>query len=182
MKKYLNNWSYQTMNDTALLIIDVQKGLFNRKTRVFSEEPLLTNISLLINRSRSNKIPVFFIQHSMINMLVKGSDDWQLHPALQPGRDDIFIDKCCASAFKETDLKTKLDKRKINKVIIMGIASHQCVRATCTHAVKLGYNVILAKDGHSSFNKNAAKLIVEWNKKLSIEGIKIKTTNEITFV
>ena len=169
------------MNFTALLIIDVQRGLFTKKTSVYNEQSLLENITLLIERAHSNCVPVFYIQQSTKNSLAKGSDNWQLHPSLHPSKDDIFINKRYASAFKKTDLKIRLNERKITRVVIMGIATHQCVRATCLDAKKWGLDVILVKDGHSSYSKNAAELIDEWNNKLSIENIKLVETKRLEF-
>jgi hypothetical protein len=46
----------------------------------------------------------------------------------------------------------------------------------------MGYRVILAADGHSSFSKDAAKLITEWNDKLQQAGVQVVPTAAITFV
>jgi len=96
------------MKSPALLVIDVQLGLFRRKNPVFNEKPLLTNIATLIRRAYVHKVPVIFVQHSTKNWLAEGSDDWQLHPSLQPQPDDFFIHKRSASAFEETELVSRL--------------------------------------------------------------------------
>jgi nicotinamidase-related amidase len=53
------------------------------------------------------------------------------------------------------------------------------VKATCLDAVKLGYGVILVRDGHSNFHKKAADVIAEWNQKLSEGGVELKSTQEL---
>jgi nicotinamidase-related amidase len=50
----------QAMKNQALLVIDVQQGLFRRKTPVFNEKQLLTNICTLVQRARAKKVPVIF--------------------------------------------------------------------------------------------------------------------------
>jgi len=41
-------------------------------------------------------------------------------------------------------------------------------------AKELGYRVILAQDGHSNFSKQAAKLVEEWNQKLSEKNDRVE--------
>ena len=47
---------------------------------------------------------------------------------------------------KKTDLDKLLKKDKISKVVVYGIATDYCVRATALDAVALGYQVILIKN------------------------------------
>src|SRR5512140_786860 len=58
--------------ETALLVIDIQKGLFEKSTPIYKAELLLKNINTLINKARQEGIPVFFIQHSSSKTLEKG--------------------------------------------------------------------------------------------------------------
>ena len=51
------------MAQTALLVIDLQKGLFNREHKIYNENRLIENITHLINKCRQMKIPIIFIQH-----------------------------------------------------------------------------------------------------------------------
>ena len=63
----------------------------------------------------------------------------------------------------------------------MGLVTHGCVRATCVDASQRGYQVTLVSDGHSNFHKQAAKVIEEWNQKLSDGVAQLKPTQEIDF-
>jgi len=47
---------------------------------------------------------------------------------------------------KKTDMDKLLKKEKINKVVVYGIATDYCVRATALDAVAAGYKVILIKN------------------------------------
>jgi len=53
------------------------------------------------------------------------------------------IKKIDPSAFVETDLHKKLQKRGINQIEILGIAASCCVYSSVHHAVELGYDVVL---------------------------------------
>jgi hypothetical protein len=43
----------------------------------------------------------------------------------------------------------------------------------------LGYAVVLAADGHSSYSKDAARLIEEWNRKLGEAGVQVMSAAQI---
>jgi nicotinamidase-related amidase len=61
----------------------------------------------------------------------------------------------------------------VQTVLVTGLVTHGCVRATCLGGAGRGYNVILVADAHSSYNRDAARLIEEWNRNLSesISGV-----------
>ena len=165
----------------ALLVIDVQQGLFEKSTPIYKADELLENITTLVDRAHLNDVPVIYVQHSAAKHLVKGSAEWQLHPQLNPLRADTIIHKLHGNAFEDTPLDEILRARDVTTIVVTGLVTHGCVRATCIGARKLGYNVILVKDGHSSFSKKAADLIVDWNEKLSAKQIELQATSEITF-
>ena len=74
-----------------------------------------------------------------------------------------------------------MTSRGIGRVIVTGLVTHGCVKATCLGALALGYAVTLAADGHSSYSKDAAPLIEEWNRKLGEAGASVMPTSQIAF-
>ena len=168
-------------NHTALLVIDVQQGLFKKSTPIYKAEELLEKIHSLVDLAHEHGVPVLYIQHSDSRTLVKGSQEWLLHPDLHPQRVDSIIHKQNGNAFEDTNLEELLKSKKVSSLIIMGLVTHGCVKATCLGARKLGYHVTLIKDGHSSYSKDAARLIEEWNQKLSGQGCDLKSASEIDF-
>jgi nicotinamidase-related amidase len=166
----------------ALLVIDVQTALFERSTPIYKADDLLRNITTLIGRAREAGVPVFYVQHANNSLLSEGSAGWQLHPQLQAIPPDDLIHKRHGSAFEETPLKGILDARNVGIVVIAGLVTHQCVKTTGLDALKRGYTVILAADAHSNYNKQAAKMIKEWNQTLGEAGATVLPTEEIDFV
>ena len=156
---------------TALLVIDVQKGVFNKSSKIWQAEELIENVNRLITWARENSFPVVFVQHGNNSFLKKGTDGWQLHPGLKVQNDDIFIDKEHGDAFKQTMLDRNLHDRGIERTVICGLVSHGCVRSACLGAHEHGYQVVLVSDVHSSFSKKAADLIIEVNQELAEQGI-----------
>jgi nicotinamidase-related amidase len=177
----LKRFQMDNLNDIALLVIDVQKGLFEKPIPIYEADNLVENICLLADRAHEANIPVFFIQHSSEKILPKGTDGWQFHPKIQPLKSDRIIPKQHGSAFIQTTLQAELEARQIKRVVVTGLVTHGCVRATCLDAQKLGYKVILVEDGHSSYHRQAKKLIDEWNKKLSQGIVELRTAQELDF-
>jgi nicotinamidase-related amidase len=163
----------------ALLIIDVQRGLFNRATPVYQAEALIQNINTLVDRAHDAGVPVFYVQHSNDSSLVEGSDNWKLHPAMQPTLIDTLIHKRHGSAFVDTPLGKELSSRGVDGLIITGLVSQGCVRATSLDALKLGYEVNLVEDAHSTYSKTAKRIIRDWNKKLSNKGAALVRTEAV---
>ncbi len=149
--------------NTALLVIDVQWGLFRQKTPIYGAEQLLKNIHTLAKKAHQAGAPVVYIQHSSDKHLVLDSPAWQLHPRLNPLPGDLHIDKLQGDAFEETPLLAELEKLQ------------------ALGALARGYRVVLAGDTHSSYSKDAAKLIAQWNGTLAEAGAVVRTASEIEF-
>lgn len=166
---------------TALLVIDVQHGLFRKSTPIYHAEELLRNLNTLIERARSCSVPVIYVQHSAPRHLVKGSADWQIHPRLhQPVREPV-IHKLHGNAFEETGLAVLLRDEMVGHLVVTGLVTHGCVKATCLGGRELGYPVTLVTDAHSSYSQDAARLIDEWHVKLAQAGVTLRSTDEVTF-
>lgn len=166
---------------TALLVVDVQQAQFAKSTPVFEEKELINNINALMSKARSAKVPVIVIQHCNDSFLKKGTEGWKPHSSLTVSKEDIYLEKTNSSAFKEPDLHKLLQSKNIKKIVITGLVTHGCIKAACLDGLKLGYETVLVKDGHSNFNKDAAELIGEWNKKLGEAGARLMAAKEIDF-
>jgi nicotinamidase-related amidase len=62
------------------------------------------------------------------------------------------IDKQGPDAFHNTDLEKVLKERGINQLVIAGMQSEMCIETSVRRAVKLGYEVTLVANGHSTFD------------------------------
>ncbi|MGE7119126.1 isochorismatase family protein [Peribacillus sp. NPDC046944] len=145
-----------TEKNTALLIIDLQIGSFLKEKLIYKGDELLNNIQFLISKARIEQIPIFFTKHNgkagTLNQ--KGNRGWEVHPSIPLFKEDVIIEKDFPDSFQQTDLQQQLVNKKISRIIITGIQSEVCVDATCRRAYSLGYEVILAEDGHSTYDSN----------------------------
>lgn len=170
------------MNEpTALLVVDVQQGLFQKSTPVYQAADLIRNIQTLVDAAHRAGAQVVYIQHNDQNALAKDSPAWQLHPDLHPLETDLRVDKQHGNSFDETPLDGFLKARGIKHVVVTGLVTHGCVKNTCLGALELGYQVTLVSDAHSSFSNKAAELIVKWHANLSKEGAALLPAAEVQF-
>ncbi len=171
----------QTANPNfALLVIDVQQGLFEKSTPIYQAAALLERWNSLAAAVHAAGNPVIYIQHGNDSFLRHDTPGWNLHPALAHTASDLYLRKTHASAFEQTDLKELLDERQVGRLLVCGLVTHGCVKATCQAALELGYRVILVQDGHSSFSKDAPALIEKWNSELAKAGVELLTAEALT--
>ncbi|HFI0271304.1 TPA: cysteine hydrolase family protein [Streptococcus suis] len=129
---------------SALLVIDIQNLVVEGKPFAIEERLRLWQESLAL--VRQSGIEVIYIRHHD-QELVKDTPDWEIHPLVAPLENEMIFDKTFNSAFKETGLHSYLQKQKINKLIIMGMATNFCVDTTIKVAFELGYKVAVIQDG-----------------------------------
>lgn len=164
----------------VLLVIDMQHGLLQRE--IFNKQALIENVNSLLDCFHSENRPVFLIRHANSSFLKANSDEWQIYNKLNVTDTDILIDKSHSSVFKEREFLSSLRDKDAKSVIIVGLVSNGCVQAACLDAKKNGYSVILIRDAHSTFHKDAANVIMDWNMRLKNEGVELLSTNEFITV
>jgi len=161
----------------ALLVVDMQKeGLSKRN--VFNKQELINNVNNLISIFRKKNKPLFFIRHNNDSYLKENTEGWQFSEELDLFENDIIIDKRNINAFREPKLLSLLEESKITEVVIIGLISNMCVRATSLGGLESGFSVLLISDGHSTFYKDAEKIISECNSHLTKKGARVISTAE----
>lgn len=158
---------------TALLVIDVQRGLFETAPPPFEAEAVVQRINRLARAAREAGAPVVFVQHERDGTpLAYRSDGWTLDPGLTAGADDLYVRKTTPDAFLRTDLQTILESRSITGVVVAGYASEFCVDTTCRRAAALGYDVVLVADGHTTHDKaHATAAAIRTHENATLPGI-----------
>ncbi|WP_144569681.1 cysteine hydrolase family protein [Bacillus pseudomycoides] len=152
------------MTKKALLVIDVQKGMFQEGNVVHKGDRLLQNLNELLAKARSKEIPIFYIQHNapVGKPLEYGTNGWKIHPEITPTKKDVIIQKSTPDSFFNTSLEDELKKQGIEHLFITGIQTEACVDTTCRRAFSMGYKVTLVSDTHSTWDSEeiTAKQII----------------------
>ncbi len=166
---------------TALLVIDVQRALFTRPTPVYEDSSMLEVIHQLVDLAHLYHVPVIYIQHTNQSILREGTDGWKLHPALRPLPDDFFVQKKHGNAFQGTTLQSIMESRGLENLVITGMVTQGCVRATSLGGLGLGYRVLLVKGGHTNYNLDAPQIIEKTEAALEGAGVMLVNVDEVAF-
>jgi nicotinamidase-related amidase len=173
------------MMKKALLIIDVQNGMFQEGNVVYKGERLLQTVKDLIEKARSNETSIFFIQHNAPagKSLEHGTKGWEIYPDITPHPQDIIIQKTTPDSFYKTFLDKELKKQGIEHVVIAGIQTEACVDTTCRRAFSLDYKVTLASDAHSTWGSQdiTAQQIINHHNGVLRWFADVYPSKEITF-
>lgn len=122
----------------ALLVIDVQNGMFQEGNVVYKGGRLLQNLKSLLKQARSTETPIFYIQHNAPagKPLEYGKNGWEIHPEITPNIHDAIIQKATPDSFFYTSLDEELKKQGIKHLVITGIQTEACVDTTCRRAFR----------------------------------------------
>lgn len=171
----------------ALLIIDMQNGLYHHSEKPYQREQLLQNINALIAKARQAKAGIFAVRQTGPegSPIAKGSQTWQLisELSLHPETDKVF-DKYSPSAFHGTELNRWLKEKGVEELVIAGMKTQYCIDTNCRMASSLGYRTILAADAHSCMDTpdlSAQQIIAHHNATLAGPFVKLQSSNDIHF-
>jgi nicotinamidase-related amidase len=139
---------------TALLIIDVQQGLFATEPPPADAATVIHNINRLSCWARGQQYPVIFVMHEKPDsVLAYQSAGWQLPAAIQQQPNDLISRKTTPDGFLRTELQPLLQSLAVGQLIVCGYASEFCVDTTVRKAAALGFPVTLVADAHTTHDK-----------------------------
>jgi nicotinamidase-related amidase len=156
---------------TALVIIDLQRGIVAGPAAPHAASDVVANAIQLAEKFREVGAPVFLVH-------VVGSADGgdRLHPdaddpmpahsappanfseilpELGPKDGDFVIDKRQWGAFYGTPLDLQLRRRGIRTIVLAGISTNMGVESTARDAYERGFNQIFAEDAMSARSPEA---------------------------
>ena len=163
---------------TALVVIDLQKGIVGRQTAPYAAEIVVRNAAALAAAFRENGMPVFLVR---VAPSPDGKDalrpiadaampaqtpppDWaEIVPEMGPKQGDFVITKRQWGAFYGTDLDLQLRRRGLAAIVLCGIATEFGVESTARDAYERGYQQVFASDAmtglHAESHANAIERI-----------------------
>jgi len=146
----------------ATIIIDMQVDFFLPHPRLTQNRPKLTaNINALAAIARRNGSPVIWVKQVFASNLhdaplevkrgghrivIEGTEGANLLPELDFGASDTILVKKRYSAFFGTQLDSILKDLNCKQIVVAGVNTHACVRATVIDAYQRDCDVLLAQD------------------------------------
>ncbi|MGB7788870.1 hydrolase [Methanoregula sp.] len=153
-----------TRTTTALVVIDLQKGIAAMPTQPHTAQDVVKNAAKLVQAFRKNSMPVFLVHvvASPETMLKVQSDttfnrpatmppDWsEFVPEIAPVPSDVVIAKKQWGAFYGTGLELQLRRRGMDTIVLCGISTEYGVESTARFAYEFGFQQVFAEDAMSS--------------------------------
>jgi nicotinamidase-related amidase len=134
----------------ALLVIDMQVGLFEGKPPRLDADGVIQRINEIARVVRATGGIVVFIQHEDNNGLKRGTEGWEILPTLERTNTDLLVHKQACDSFYETDLSDLLEKHGSQQIIVVGCATDFCVDTTIRAAASRNYEVVVVADAHTT--------------------------------
>ena len=148
--------SFKEQN-AALILINFQKGFEeeeywggNRNNKDAEKKA-----SIILNKWRTLNLPIFHIVHSSENpnsRVHESHPGFEIKDEVKPINGEPVIKKNVHSAFIGTDLKERLDKQGINKLVIIGMTTNYCVSSSTRMAGNFGFDTLLISDATAAFD------------------------------
>ncbi len=152
----------------ALVLVDVINGFTNPVCPLGSEsDSVVSACRALLDEFRLKQLPVFFttvIYHDesqarvfrqrvpALNVLEPGSEWVKIDPRVAPVDGETVIEKQWASGFFNTDLQQRLEHAGADSIVIGGLTTSGCVRATAVDGLQNDYPVVVVTEATGDRN------------------------------
>ncbi|HEX9771117.1 MAG TPA: cysteine hydrolase family protein [Kiloniellales bacterium] len=135
--------------NAALVIVDLQKAFddprFGRRNNPDAE----ANTGRLLAAWRTTGRPVIHVQHlsrEPDSPYRPGQPGCDFKDEVRPQAGELVVQKSTNNAFIDTGLGPYLDDKRIGTLVVVGVATNNCVEATVRMAGNLGYRTYLVAD------------------------------------
>lgn len=110
--------------------------------------------------SSDEQAPVFRARLPALDMLRRGSAAVRIDTRLAPEHGEVVIEKQYASAFFDTDLHVTLIDRGVDSLVVTGLTTSGCVRATVVDGLQSDFCVWVPREavGDRNLEAHAANL------------------------
>ena len=187
-------------NNTALLVIDLQKGEYNPE--IISKKPhdkymwdrinniVLPNGKKIIDKCRQNKVEVIYtvvesytkdgrdrgIDYKISGIFcAKNSKEAEVLDEIKPLDNEIIIPKTSSSVFNSTNIEYVLRNLSIQYLMIFGIVTDQCVETAVRDGCDKGFLITLIEDACATHTQERHD-----NSLIGVKGYcRIRKTSEI---
>jgi maleamate amidohydrolase len=158
----ISSGRYDELGDPALVIVDCQRLFTSGPQTAPATEQALENIGALASECRARGVPVIHARTVFASpdelgvgwatkvpamiALAPGSDAAAFDPRVAPRAGELVIEKRRASAFFGTELGTELEDRGIRTIVVVGLTTSGCVRATAVDAASNDFKAVVLDD------------------------------------
>lgn len=151
----------QFSHDTALLLIDVQKGVndlqhWGGPTGRRNNPQAEAHMGEVLEAFRQARLPVIFTQHDSrqkVSPLKISLPGGAFIDSLRPREGELIIWKDVNSSFVGTTLELELRRRGITRLVVAGFFTNYCVETTVRMAGNMAFDTYLIHDACATTNQ-----------------------------
>ncbi len=183
------------MKQTALVMVDMQRDFLQPSSPLFVAQgpDVLANVVRALEAARAAGMPVVHVvrRHRSTGIdvdmcrkelfertggfLVTDSLGAEAPGALRPLDSEVVIAKTRWSGFFATDLDLVLRRMEVRHIVLMGLQTPNCIRATAVDALSLDYAVTVLSDATGSQTVDVQQSNLE---DMTAMGVQILTTQQ----
>lgn len=141
---------------TALIIIDMQKGMRSPTLPPRNNPAAEDNIARLLAAWRAAGHPVVHMRHisrSPSSVFAPGQEGVEFQECFMPLAHEHVVEKNVTDAFINTGLERWLHARGMRHVVIAGVSTENSVEASARTAGNLGFTTVVVADACFTFEK-----------------------------
>lgn len=155
----------------ALVIVDMIKGFTDPACPLGCDYPeVVAANAQLLDEFRRRGLPIFFttvVYHNAdqarvfrgrieaLNVLTPASDWVEVDERLARLPEEPVLEKQWASGFHKTDLDAQLRELGVDSLVVTGLTTSGCVRATVVDGLQYDYRVVVPKEAVGDRNSQA---------------------------
>ena len=155
----------------ALIVVDMINGFTDSACPLGTDCPEVVSATVeLLSAFREKGLPVFFTtvvydddqqatvfrqKVPALNALRRGSHWVALDVAMERLETEPLIEKHWPSAFHKTDLDAQLRALGVDSLVVTGLTTSGCVRASAVDGLQYNYQVVVAKEAVGDRNPAA---------------------------
>ncbi len=155
----------------ALIVVDLSNGFSDAASPLGGDfDSQISEINRLLDTFRIKKLPVYFtsvVYHDKTTAsvfrrrlpdldILQASSQWvKINSKINKRTDELIIEKQWPSAFFKTQLETQLEKNAVDSIVVVGLTTSGCVRATVIDGLQHNYPVFVVPEACGDRNVSA---------------------------
>ncbi|MFQ3198056.1 MAG: maleamate amidohydrolase [Paraglaciecola sp.] len=155
----------------ALIVVDLSNGFSDPASPLGGDfDSQISHINGLLDTFRAKKLPVYFtsvVYHDETTAsvfrrrlpdldILHTSSEWvKINSKINKKTDELIIEKQWPSAFFKTQLASQLEKNAVDSIVVVGLTTSGCVRATVVDGLQHNYPVFVVPEACGDRNLSA---------------------------
>ena len=155
----------------ALIVVDLSNGFSDPASPLGGNfDSQISQINGLLDTFRAKKLPVYFtsvVYHDEttasvfrrrlpdLNILQTSSQWVKINSKINKKSDELIIEKQWPSAFFKTQLAAHLEKNAVDSIVVVGLTTSGCVRATVVDGLQHNVPVFVVPEACGDRNLSA---------------------------